>query len=382
MSRLISMLLALALMLGGVAAHAQVAPPTLSARAWLLLDVNSGQVLAAQEADRKVEPASLTKLMTAYLTFAAIREKRLAPDARPMVSPRAYRAIGSRMFVEPASPATVEDLLRGMIIQSGNDASIVLAEALAGGEEVFAQLMNREAERLGLRNTQFRNATGLPHPEQYSTARDLAQLAARLISDFPERYRLYSEREFTYNKIRQPNRNRLLFIDPSVDGVKTGFTEAAGYCLISSARRDQPNGITRRLVAVVLGASSDSVRAIESQKLLNYGFQNFEAVRAYSRDQVIGTYPVWKGREPAVTGMVDADIVVTVARGQADKVRGEVERIEPLVAPVTANQRIGVLRVRLGDQILAERPLVAQAAVEPAGWFGRQWDAIRMMLSK
>jgi D-alanyl-D-alanine carboxypeptidase (penicillin-binding protein 5/6) len=382
MKRLTSILLLVLMAAMGSLAQAQVAPPALTARSWLLLDVNSGQVLASHEPDRKVEPASLTKLMTAYLAFAALREKRLAPDARPMVSQRAYRAIGSRMFIEPGSPASVEELLRGMIIQSGNDASIVLAEALGGGEDVFAQLMNREAERLGLRNTQFRNATGLPNPEQYSTARDLAQLAARLISDFPDQYKLYSEREFTYNKIRQPNRNRLLFIDPSVDGVKTGFTDAAGYCLISSARRDQPNGITRRLVAVVLGASSDSVRAIESQKLLNYGFQNFEVVRAYSRDQVVGTYPVWKGREPTVTGALDADIIVTVARGQADKVRGEVERIEPLVAPVTANQRIGVIRVRLGDQILAERPLVAQTAVEPAGWFGRQWDAIRMMISK
>lgn len=364
-------------------AFAQVAPPTMTARSWLLLDATSGHVIASHEPDRKSDPASLTKLMTAYLAFNAIKEKRLAADARPMVSQRAYKAIGSRMFVEPASPATVDELLRGMIVQSGNDASIVLAEALAGGEEPFAQQMNREAERLGMRNTQFRNATGLPHAEHYATARDLAILANRLITDHPEYYKLYSEREFTFNKIRQPNRNRLLFIDPSVDGMKTGFTDAAGYCLIASARREQPGaGFTRRLIAVVMGASSDSVRVTESQRLLNYGFQNFDTVRAYSKGQELGSYPVWKGREVLVAGAVDQDILVTVPRAQAERIKGEVERVEPLLAPVTQGQRIGTLRVKLGDQVLAERPVLAQATVEEAGWIGRLWDGLRLRFSK
>lgn len=364
-------------------ALAQLAPPAIAARSWLLLDASSGQVLAAHEPDMKVEPASLTKVMTAYLAFAALKEKRITADQRPAVSMAAYKAGGSRMFVDPREPATVEQLLNGMIVQSGNDASIVLAEALAGTEETFAQQMNREAQRLGLRNTQFRNATGLPDPEHYSTARDLATLAARLIVDFPEYYPLYSKREYTYNNIRQPNRNRLLAVDPSVDGMKTGHTEAAGYCLIASAHRKQPGlDSERRLVSVVIGANSESSRAIESQKLLNYGFQNFDAVRVYAKGQPAGNYQVWKGTIDAVAGGFDTDLVVTVPRGQADKVKAEIERVQPLVAPIAQGQRIGTLRVKIDDKVLVERPLLALAAVEPAGWFGRTWDGLRMMLSK
>jgi D-alanyl-D-alanine carboxypeptidase (penicillin-binding protein 5/6) len=385
MHRLLARLI-LGLLVGWTAALpalAQVAPPTMTARSWFLLDATTGQMIASHEADRKSDPASLTKLMTAYLAFNALKEKRLALDARPMVSQRAYKAIGSRMFVEPAAPATVEELLRGMIIQSGNDASIVLAEALAGGEEPFAQQMNREAERLGMRNTQFRNATGLPNAEHYSTARDLAILAARLVTDHPDHYKYYSEREFTFNKIRQPNRNRLLFIDPSVDGMKTGFTEAAGYCLIASARREQPGtGLSRRLIAVVMGTNAESVRITETQRLLNYGFQNFELVRAYSKGQELGSSPVWKGKGVLVAGAVDQDIVITVPRGQADKVKGEVERVEPLIAPITQGQRIGTLRVKLGEQVMAERPVVAQATVDEAGWIGRLWDGLRLKFAK
>jgi len=364
-------------------ALSQVAPPAIAARSWLLLDASSGQVLAAQEPDMKVEPASLTKVMTAYLAFAALKEKRIAADQRPAVSQAAYKAGGSRMFVDPREPATVEQLLNGMIVQSGNDASIVLAEALAGTEETFAQQMNREAQRLGLRNTQFRNATGLPDPQHFSTARDLATLAARLITDFPEYYPLYSKREYTYNNIRQPNRNRLLAVDPSVDGMKTGHTEAAGYCLIASAHRKQP-GLDgeRRLVSVVIGANSESSRAIESQKLLNYGFQNFDAVRVHAKGQPTGNYQVWKGTVDAVPGGFDADLVVTVPRGQSDKVKAEIERVQPLVAPIAQGQRIGTLRVKIEGKVLVERPLLALAAVEPAGWFGRTWDGLRMMLSK
>ena len=365
------------------ASLAQVAAPSIAARSWLLLDATTGQVLAAQDPDARIEPASLTKVMTAYLAFNALKEKRLSPEQRPPVSQAAYKAIGSRMFVDPLKPATVEELLSGMIVQSGNDASIVLAEALAGSEETFAQQMNREAQRIGLRNTQFRNATGLPDPEHYTTARDLATLAARLIAEHPDYYPLFSRREYTYNNIRQPNRNRLLAIDPSVDGMKTGHTEAAGYCLIASAHRKQP-GLDgeRRLISVVVGTSSEAARAIESQKLLNYGFQNFDAVRIYANGQPAGQYEVWKGKAATVAGGFDRELVVTVPRGQTDKVKAEIERVQPLVAPIAQGQRIGMLRVRVDDKVLLERPLVALGAVEPAGWLGRTWDGLRLMLAK
>lgn len=381
-ARLLALLSFLFLTLAQTAV-AQIAPPTIAARAWLLLDETTGQVLASHEPDMKIEPASLTKIMTAYLAFDALREKRITLDQRPAVSQAAYKAIGSRMFVEPTKPATVEELLNGVIVQSGNDASIVLAEALAGTEESFAGQMNRAAQRMGMRNTSFRNSTGLPDPQHYTTARDLATLAQRLIDDFPEQYPLYSKREYTYNNIRQPNRNRLLAIDPTVDGMKTGHTEAAGYCLIASARRDLPGiGGTRRLISVVLGAASESARAIESQKLLNYGYQNFEVVRIQAKDKAAGTYDVWKGGRSTVEGGFDRDVLVSVPRGQAEQVKAEIERIRPLIAPIAQGQQIGTLRVRIGDELVAERPLLALSAVEPAGWFGRAWDSLRLMLSR
>ena len=364
-------------------ALAQVAAPTIAARAWILLDETTGQVLASHDPDTKIEPASLTKIMTAYLAFDALREKRITLDQRPAVSQAAYKAIGSRMFVEPAKPATVEELLNGVIVQSGNDASIVLAETLAGTEESFAEQMNRAAQRMGMRNTNFRNATGLPDPQHYTTARDLATLAQRLIEDFPDQYSLYSKREYTFNNIRQPNRTRLLAIDPSVDGMKTGHTEAAGYCLIASAKRDLPGiGGTRRLISVVLGAASESARAIESQKLLNYGYQNFEVVRIQAKDKPAGSYDVWKGSKDTVDGGFARDVLVSVPRGQTEQVKAEIERVQPLIAPIAQGQQIGTLRVRLGDQLITERPLLALSAVEPAGWFGRTWDSLRLMLAR
>ncbi len=377
-------LIAAAFALLPFAAWSQLPPPTLAARSSLLLDMSSGQTLAASDADTKIEPASLTKLMTAYLVFAALRDKKLTLDQRPPVSAPAYKAIGSRMFVEPARPATVDELLHGMIVQSGNDASIVLAEAVAGTEAGFAELMNREAARIGMKNTRFRNATGLPDPAHYTTARDLGLLAVRLIEDFPQDYaKYYSLKEYTYNKIRQPNRNRLLFLDPSVDGVKTGHTDAAGYCLIASSRREQAGaGFHRRLLSVVTGTASESARAIESQKLLNYGFQNFEAVKVLTAGQPLGKYQVWKGAENEVSAGFEQDVFVTVAKGQAGAIKAEVERVQPLIAPVTRGQRIGTMRVKLGDQVLAERPVLALAAVDQAGLFGRAWDTIRLWMSK
>ncbi len=377
-------LIAAAFALLPFAAWSQLPPPTLAARSSLLLDMSSGQTLAASDADTKIEPASLTKLMTAYLVFAALRDKKLTLDQRPPVSAPAYKAIGSRMFVEPARPATVDELLHGMIVQSGNDASIVLAEAVAGTEAGFAELMNREAARIGMKNTRFRNATGLPDPAHYTTARDLGLLAVRLIEDFPQDYaKYYSLKEYTYNKIRQPNRNRLLFLDPSVDGVKTGHTDAAGYCLIASSRREQAGaGFHRRLLSVVTGTASESARAIESQKLLNYGFQNFEAVKVLTAGQPLGKYQVWKGAANEVSAGFEQDVFVTVAKGQAGAIKAEVERVQPLIAPVTRGQRIGTMRVKLGDQVLAERPVLALAAVDQAGLFGRAWDTIRLWMSK
>jgi D-alanyl-D-alanine carboxypeptidase (penicillin-binding protein 5/6) len=355
--------------------------PQIAARSWLLADLTTGQLLAASEPDQRVDPASLTKLMTAFMAFNAIREKKLALDDRPPISQAAYKAIGSRMFLEPAKPATVEELLNGLIVQSGNDAAIVLAETMGGSESAFAQMMTREAQRLGMANTQFMNASGLPDPQHYTTARDLAVLASRLIADHPDFYALYSRRDFTYNNIKQPNRNRLLFVDPSVDGMKTGHTEAAGFCLVASSRRPQPGaGFDRRLLSVVMGTNSEASRAIESQKLLNYGFSSFDVVRLYQKEQPSGVYPVWKGRASEVKAGFANDVLVTVVRGQGERVKGEIERMQPLVAPIAKGARIGTLRVTLEDKVIVEQPLVALEAVEQAGWFGRAWDGLRLWM--
>ena len=353
--------------------------PPIAAKSWLVLDVASGQILAAEAADQRVDPASLTKLLTAYLSFAAIRDGKLKLDHRPPVSEAAWKAIGSRMFIEPNKPASIEELLNGMIVQSGNDASIALAEAVAGSEAVFAQLMNREAQRLGMTASSFRNATGLPDPQHYSTAADLARLATRLIEDFPQFYAYYAKREYAYNGIRQPNRNRLLSLDPTVDGLKTGHTDAAGWCLIASAKRDQqPGGFARRLLTVVLGAPSESARIVESQKLLNWGFQSFDAVRLFTAGKAAGTYEVWKGSSASVSGGFEREITVSVPKGETDQVRAEIERMQPLLAPIARGQRIGTVRIKLGDRVLAEQPMVALAAVDGAGFLGRQWDTIRL----
>ena len=368
-----------------VAQSASVPPPDIAARSWFLFDVTTNTVLYSQTPDERVEPASRTKLMTAYVVFEALRDGTLKPDARPPVSNRAYKSAGSRMFVDPRSPATVDELLHGLIIQSGNDAAIILAEAVAGSEEQFAEQMNAEARRLGMKNSHFVNASGLPAPDHYSSARDMAVLATRIIKEFPQYYRLYSEREYTFNGVRQPNRNRLLAIDPSVDGMKTGFTDAAGYCLVASAHREQKNAadpqgsqFSRRILSVLLGASSDATRATESQKLLNYGFQNFEALQLYRKNQPVGNHPVWKGQQPTVSAGFADDVLITAPRAQIGNIKGEIERTEPLIAPIHAGQRIGTLRIRLGETVIAERPLIALETVETAGWFKSTWDTIRL----
>ncbi|HZN26457.1 MAG TPA: D-alanyl-D-alanine carboxypeptidase family protein [Burkholderiales bacterium] len=350
-------------------------PPPLAAKAYVLADYNSGQVLVAQNPQQRIEPASLTKLMTAYVTFNALKQKTLRPDQIVPVSARAWKSEGSRMFIEPNRPVSVEELLKGMIVQSGNDACIALAEAVAGSEEVFAQMMNREAQRLGMKNTNFVNSTGLPHPQHYTTGHDLSLLAMAIVRDFPEYYPLYSLKEYRYNNITQSNRNRLLWADPTVDGMKTGYTENAGYCLITSARRGP-----RRLISVVLGTNSESGRATESQKLLNYGFQFYDTVRLYEKNHPVSTVKVWKGGANQVKAGFPYDMYLSIPKGVADKLKATVETQQPLLAPIAAGQKIGVLRVELEGKPYGEFPVVALEEVGIAGIFGRGWDSLRLLL--
>jgi D-alanyl-D-alanine carboxypeptidase (penicillin-binding protein 5/6) len=349
-------------------------PPPIAAKAYVLTDFNSGQQLVGQNPNQRIEPASLTKLMTAYLTFSALRQKTLKTDQVVPVSTRAWKSEGSRMFIEPNKPVAVEELIKGMIVQSGNDACVALAEAIAGTEEVFAQMMNREAQRLGMKNTHFMNSTGLPNPQHYTTAADLSLLANAIIRDFPEYYPYYSIKEYRYNNITQSNRNRLLWVDPTVDGMKTGFTDNAGYCLITSARRGP-----RRLVSVVLGAGSESGRATESQKLLNYGFQFYDTAKLYDKNQAVSTVKVWKGSSNTVKAGFPYDLFLSVPKGAADKLKASVETQQPLLAPIAAGQKIGVMRVELEGKPYGEFPVVALEEVPLAGIFGRGWDSLRLL---
>jgi D-alanyl-D-alanine carboxypeptidase (penicillin-binding protein 5/6) len=352
-------------------ALAQVPAPTLAAKSWVLLDHGSGQVLAASDADTRVEPASLTKLMTAYLTFAALKAGTITAEQEVLVSEAAWRQEGSRMFIEVNTRVTVGELIRGVIIVSGNDACVALSELIAGSEQGFAVMMNREAQRLGMTNTHFVNSAGLPDPEHYSTARDLATLAGAIIRDFPEYYSLYSTREFTYHNIKQPNRNRLLWIDPTVDGMKTGHTAGAGYCLVASALRG-----SRRLISVVLGTASENVRAQESQKLLNFGFQFYDTVKLYAADQSLSKFRVWKGEFNEVNAGFTQDLVLSLPKGKSDKVEATLESKQPVFAPLSKGQEIGTLKLSIDGQPFGEYPVVALEDVGLAGFFGRLWDAI------
>ena len=351
-------------------------PPQVTGRAWMVVDVSSGQILAAEKPDERFEPASLTKLMTAYLVFAALKEKKLALEQQVNVSERAWRAPGSRMFIELKKPVSVDELIRGMIVQSGNDACVALGEQLAGSEEAFAAMMNREADRLGMKNTKYMNASGLPDPQHYSTARDLQLLASALIRDFPEQYaQYYSLREYRYNGITQVNRNRLLWLDNTVDGMKTGFTEAAGYCLVASSKRGP-----RRMLSVLLGSTSESMRAQESQKLLNWGFQFFDAVRLYAGNEPVKEIEVWKGARASLKAGFRGDLVVTVPKGQGEKLKAELLSHSSLVAPVAAGTRVGNLRVTLDGKPVGEYPVIALEEVPAAGIFVRAWDTLRLWL--
>ena len=366
-----------------ISASAQSVPaPQIAAKSWLLLDATSGQVIAAQDPNLRIEPASLTKIMTAYVTFEAIRDKKLALNTMVNVSTRAWKvdASSSKMFIDPATPVSVSDLLHGLMVQSGNDAAVALAEAVAGDEGTFVTLMNREAQRMGLKNTRFANPHGLPSPDNFSTAQDLATLANRVIRDFPEFYKIDSVKQFTYNKITQQNRNRLLWLDPTVDGMKTGHTESSGYSMIASARR--ANGTTgqRRLISVVLGTTSDSVRTQESQKLLNWGFQNFDTVKLYSKGQAIQTPSIWKGAQSTVKIGFTKDILVTVPKGVAGKLKPVLERRDPLVAPLALGGQVGTLKMTVDGKPLLVLPVVALEEVQEASIFGRAWDSMRLWM--
>ncbi len=366
-------LLGLAVALPAAAQQLPV-PPSLAAKSWLLLEMGTNQVLTTENPDERLEPASLTKLMTAYLTFSALRQKTIGLDQPLPVSEKAWRTGGSKMFVRVDTAVPVEDLIKGMIVQSGNDACVTLAEGIAGSEENFAQMMNREAQRLGMTNSHFTNSTGLPDPQLYTTARDLSLLASALIRDFPEEYgKYYSMKEFRYNNITQPNRNRLLFIDPSVDGVKTGHTEAAGYCLISSALRDK-----RRMLSVVLGTASDSARASESQKLLNWGYISYDAVTLHAARQPVASLRVWKGAEREVKAGFASDLGVVVPKGYADKVKTEFVAEPRLIAPIEVGQTIGTLKVSIDGKPYNDYPVTALENVPLGNIFIRILDTIRL----
>jgi D-alanyl-D-alanine carboxypeptidase (penicillin-binding protein 5/6) len=361
------------------AAHARQviipAPPQLAASAYLLLDADTGKVLVEHESDTQLPPASLTKMMTSYIVSSEIESGSVSEDDQVNISVRAWKMGGSKMFIREGTQVAVKDLLRGVIIQSGNDASVALAEHVAGSEDAFVDVMNQQAALLGMDNTLFMNATGWPADGHLTTARDLALLARALINDYPEHYKIYAEKYFKYNGINQPNRNRLLFRDSSVDGLKTGHTEEAGYCLVSSAKK---NGM--RLVAVVMGTRSDEARAAESQKLLAYGFRYFQTHKVYSAGQELGESRVWSGTSEQVKLGIADDIYLTIPRGSVDDLQANLHVDEEIHAPFAKGHELGNLTVHLNDELLVDTPLVALSPVEEAGFFARLIDAIKLFL--
>ncbi|MDE2606630.1 MAG: D-alanyl-D-alanine carboxypeptidase [Burkholderiales bacterium] len=382
--RLMQALMAPLLAFFCLAAAAQVPqPPEVAARNYLLMDVSANQILASRDIDSPVEPASLTKLMTAYVVFDALRAKKITLDQKLPVSERAWRMPGSRMFIDPKMQVPVEDLIKGMIVQSGNDATMALAEGVGGTAEHFVELMNQQAKALGMNHTSYKNPDGLTEPGHTTTARDLAILATRLLQDFPEYVGYYKIQKYRYPGTpvsNDTNRNTLLFRDPTVDGLKTGHTEAAGYCLVATARRDFPNLQGRRLLAIVLGASSEQARANEAQKLLNWGFTAYEGLKLFDANQPVVQPEVWKGTERTVKLGQPRPIVLAVPAGSSSRIRTQVVRPDPLVAPFRKGQQVATLKVLAGDQVLREVPLVALEPVDQAGVFGRAWDAIRLWI--
>ncbi len=365
-----------------VAAQTPV-PPEIAARSYLLLDVTANQILAAKDIDAAVEPASLTKLMTAYLVFDALRSKKLDLKQTLPVSERAWKMPGSRMFIDPKMQVPVEDLIKGMVVQSGNDATVALAEGVGGSVERFVQLMNDQAKLLGMKATGYRNPEGLTQAGHTTTARDLSVLATRLMQDFPEYVPYYAIKKYRYlgsPAANDNNRNLLLFRDPSVDGLETGHTESAGYCLIATAHHEVPGLGSRRLLSVVLGTASENARAIESQKLLNWGYTAFEAVKLFDANQAVVSPPVWKGKQATVNLGQPRAIVVAVPSGSAAKLTTQVARPDPLVAPLSQGQQVGMLKISSAGQAVAEVPLLALQGVEQANVLGRAWDALRLWI--
>lgn len=349
--------------------------PSINAKAYILQDFDSGIILASEKADEKMEPASLTKLMTAYIAFDELKQKRLKLTDQVLISERAWRTPGSRTFVEVGKRIPVQELLLGVIVQSGNDATVALAEHIAGSEDVFANLMNEKAKSLGMQHSHYMNSTGLPHPEHYSTAKDLAILARALIVNFPQYYQWYAVKEHAYNGITQYNRNLLLWKDRSVDGIKTGHTESAGYCLVASAKRGE-----MRLVSVVLGAKSENGRAEESAKILNYGFRFFETHRLYSANQTLKKVRIWKGEADNVAGGINQPIIITIPRGQYSALKASINLPERIMAPVKVGQKLGTVSVALSGEKLAELPLVAMENVPESGFISRLIDDVKLML--
>jgi D-alanyl-D-alanine carboxypeptidase (penicillin-binding protein 5/6) len=377
----------LAAMLFALASFAVLAqtpqPPEIAARSYMLVDATANQMLAGRDIDAAVEPTSLTKLMTEYLVFDALRAKKITLEQRLPVSVRAWKIGGSTMFIDPKMTVPVDDLIKGMIVQSGNDATIVLAEGVGGTVEHFVDLMNAEARRLGMKNTTYRNPEGLPMPGHTTTARDLSILATHIVQDFPEYLHYHSIKKYRYQRTpsaNDTNGNALLFRDPTVDGLKTGHTDAAGYSLIATAKRDFPNLQGRRMMAIVLGANSESTRTNEAQKLLNWGYTAFEDVKLFDGNQPVVTPEVWKGAAKTAKLGRQQPIVLTIPSGTSARIRTQVVRPEPLIAPLAKGQQVGVLRVSSGDQSLMEVPLVALEPVEEAGALRRMWDAVRLWI--
>ncbi|MCA1978026.1 MAG: D-alanyl-D-alanine carboxypeptidase [Thiobacillus sp.] len=348
-------------------------PPEVAARSWVLMDAASGNVLAAHEGDTRLPPASLTKMMTAYIATLDMQRGRIKPGEMVTISEKAWRTGGSKMFVDVGKQVSVDDLFHGIIIQSGNDASIAIAEHIAGSEEAFAALMNAEAKRLGMTNTHFVNATGLPDPNHYSSARDMAKLARAIIYADPAHYAIYSQKYFLWNGIQQPNRNLLLWRDDGVDGLKTGHTEEAGYCLVASA---QKNG--QRLIAAVFGTESEAARAAETAKLLGYGFRFFESRVFHQAGDVLGDVPVWKGAAQSVKGVLAEPLAASVARGELAGLVTRTTFKSPLIAPIRQGDIIGSAEVLQGGKVIRRAAIVAQQTVEPGGFFRRAWDSIRL----
>ena len=366
-----------------VQAQSAPEPPEVAARAYLLLDVTANQILASRELDMPVEPASLTKLMSAYLVFDALKSKKIDLKQSLPVSERASKMPGSRMFIDPKMKVPVEDLIKGMVVQSGNDATVALAEGVGGTVERFVQMMNDQAKVLGMKNTSYKNPEGPTEAGQTTTARDLGTLATRLMRDFPEYMGTYAIKKYRYPgtpAANDSNRNLLLFKDPTVDGLKTGHTDAAGYCLVATAKREFPNLGQRRLMAIVLGANSEIARANEAQKLLNWGYTAFDAVKLFEPGQAVATPAIWKGKAATVKlGRSDA-LVVAVPTGTASQIKTQLVRPEPLVAPVIRGQAIGSLQIYRGEQLWVDMPLQALDTVEQAGVLGRAWDALRLWI--